>query len=46
MDFTRFFFVNHAPLHSKDLYEGRTPGIERWLGGLSDDQMRVRPGRG
>ena len=46
MDLARFFFGCHAATHSADVYDGRAPGADRWLGGLSDDQMRVRPARG
>lgn len=46
MDLARFFFGCHAATHASDVYDGRTAGVDRWLGGLSDDQMRVRPARG
>lgn len=46
MDLSEFFFRLHATVHTSDVYEGRTPTVERWLGGLSDDQMRARPGKG
>ena len=46
MDLTRFFFGCHAPMHESEVYNGRGPGIERWLGGLSDEQMRMRPAKG
>ena len=44
MDLTDFFLRLHATVHASDVSEGRTPTVERWLGGLSDDQMRARPG--
>ena len=43
MDLTRFFFDCHAATHASDVYEGRSPGADRWLDGLSDDQLRIRP---
>ncbi len=46
MDLTRFFLACHASTQSADVSDGLTPGAERWLAGLSDDQMRVRPARG
>ena len=46
MELTRFFFGCHAATHESEVYDGRGPGVERWLGGLSDDQMRVRPAKG
>jgi DinB superfamily len=46
MDLRRFFFGCHAATHDSEVYDGRSPGVDRWLGGLSHDQMRVRPGPG
>jgi hypothetical protein len=46
MDLVRFFLGLHAAAHASDVDAGRTSGPERWLGGLSDDQMRLRPGEG
>ena len=43
MDVIRFFDAAHSALHSGDVYDGHTPNIDRWLGGLSEDQIRVRP---
>ena len=44
MDLRRFFLDLHAATHAPDV-SGAT-GVERWLSGLSDDQMRRRPGEG
>lgn len=46
MELTEFFFKLHATVHAADVYPGRAPGIERWLGGLSEEQLRLRPGKG
>ncbi|MBM3217836.1 MAG: DinB family protein [Candidatus Rokubacteria bacterium] len=46
MELTRFFFGCHAATHTGDVSDGRTPGADRWLAGLSDAQLRVRPGKG
>ena len=46
MDLVRFFLGLHAATHAGDVDAGRVSGSERWLGGLSDDQMRLRPGAG
>src|SRR5262245_15753562 len=46
MELTRFFLGCHAGTHSSDVYDGRAPGTDRWLSGLSDDQLRMRPTRG
>jgi len=43
MDVIRFFEGAHSTLHAGDVYDARTPNIDRWLGGLSEDQIRVRP---
>ena len=43
MDVIRFFEASHSALHSGDVYDGCTPNIDRWLGGLSEDQFRVQP---
>jgi hypothetical protein len=45
MDLVRFFLGLHAATHAGDV-SGGPPGTERWLGGLSDDQLRRRPGEG
>src|SRR5262245_20530912 len=42
MDVIRFFEASHSALHAGDVYDGRTPNIDRWLGGPSEDQVRVR----
>jgi hypothetical protein len=44
MDLVRFFSGCHASTHASDVYDGRTSGSDRWLSGLSDDQLRKRPG--
>ena len=46
MELTEFFFKLHATTHAGEVYPTRTPGIERWLGGLSEEQLRLRPGKG
>jgi len=46
MDLPEFFFKLHATVHASDVYPGRGPTVERWLGGLSEEQMRARPGKG
>ena len=46
MDMIRFFLGAHASLHARDVHNLQTPTVERWLGGLSDDQLRMRPGPG
>ena len=46
MDLVRFFLGLHAATHAGDVDARRVSGSERWLGGLSDDQMRLRPGAG
>jgi hypothetical protein len=38
----RFFLALHAATHAGDVSAGAS-GSERWLGGLADDQMRLRP---
>ena len=43
MDLLRFFDASHSTLHSGEVYDGRTPNIDRWLAGLTEDQLRVRP---
>ena len=43
MDVIRFFDASHSALHSGEVYDGRTPNVDRWLGGLSEAQLRVRP---
>jgi hypothetical protein len=44
MDLLRFFLDLHAATHAGDV-SGRA-GAERWLDGLSDEQLRRRPGEG
>ena len=44
MDLTRFFFGCHAAVHASEVYDGMMAGIDRVLGDLSEDQMRIRPG--
>jgi hypothetical protein len=46
MELVRFFLGCHSATHASDVNDGRTPGADRWLGGLSDEQMRIRPARG
>jgi hypothetical protein len=41
-----FFLSQHARTHAADVSDGRIPGVDRVFGGLSDDQMRRRPGPG
>jgi hypothetical protein len=43
MDLVRFFLGQHAATHAGDV-SGRAGRFDRLLGGLSDDQLRVRPG--
>ena len=45
MDLREFFLRQHATVHASDVHPERTPTVERWLGGLSDDQLRARPGK-
>jgi hypothetical protein len=45
MDLARFFFGCHASVHASDVYDGVTAGVDRWLGDLSESQMRVRPAK-
>ena len=45
MDVVTFFLGLHATVHTHDVSSAATPTVERWLGGLSDDQLRARPGR-
>jgi hypothetical protein len=46
MDLLRFFLRCHAATHDSEVSDGRSPGVDAWLGGLSDAQMRVRPASG
>ena len=46
MHLERFFAAQHAACHASDVYEGRTPSSDRVLGGLSEAQLRMRPGPG
>lgn len=45
MDLVPFFLLHHASLHSLDV-GGRPSLADRVFGGLTDDQMRARPGKG
>jgi DinB superfamily len=45
MDAVNFFLIGHGRLHSADV-AGGTPYADRVFAGLSDDQMRMRPGKG
>jgi hypothetical protein len=45
MDVVGFFLGLHAAAHAGDV-SGAASGSERWLRGLTDDQMRRRPGAG
>lgn len=45
MDALAFFLVQHARLHFADVGEERPPA-ERVFGGLTDEQLRLRPGKG
>src|SRR5215475_6934559 len=44
MDLVQFFLQLHATTHAGDVSGAVT--AERWLSGLSDDQLRRRPGLG
>ena len=46
MDLRHFFAGQHAAAHAPEVYDGRTTGSDRVFGGLTDAQMRVRPGPG
>ena len=46
MTLVEFFCRQHATLHTAAVYPDRSPSVERWLGGLSDAQLRLRPGKG
>jgi hypothetical protein len=46
MDLRRFVAGCHAATHESEVYDGHSVGATRWLGDLSDDQMRVRPAPG
>jgi hypothetical protein len=45
MDALAFFLTQHARLHFADVGEER-PLADRIFGGLTDEQLRLRPGRG
>ena len=45
MDTVSFFLMGHGRLHSADV-AGGTPYADRVFAGLTDDQMRARPGQG
>jgi DinB superfamily len=42
MDLVGFFLGLHAATHAPEM-SGAAAGAERWLAGLSDDQLRLRP---
>ena len=45
MDLVGFFLSQHAAVHAIDV-SGRAFGTQRIFSDLSDDQMRIRPGKG
>jgi hypothetical protein len=45
MDTVSFFLIGHGRLHSA-VVAGGTPYADRVFAGLTDDQMRARPGKG
>lgn len=45
MDTLAFFLAQHARLHAADVAEERSLA-ERVFGGLTDEQLRLRPGKG
>ena len=45
MDLVTFFLDQHAAVHASDV-SGRAFTAQRLFSGLSDDQMRTRPGKG
>jgi hypothetical protein len=45
MNLVEFFLGLHAATHAHDVLGGPA-GPERWLGGLSDDELRLRPAAG
>src|SRR2546425_12938088 len=45
MDTVSFFLVTHADVHSREV-AGHETYFDRVLGGLSDEVMRMRPGKG
>lgn len=45
MDTVSFFLVQHGDLHSSEVAAGASYA-DRVVGGLTDDQMRARPGKG
>ncbi len=45
MDIVSFFLVAHGGLHAAEV-AGGAPYADRVFAGLSDDQMRARPGKG
>jgi hypothetical protein len=45
MEAVRFFLEQHARPHAPDVADS-TSFVDRILGGLTDDQMRLRPGKG
>jgi hypothetical protein len=45
MDLLTFFMQQHAAVHASDV-SGRVFPVQRVFGDLSDDQMRIRPGKG
>src|SRR2546428_12444937 len=45
MDTASFFLATHADVHSREV-AGHETYFDRVLGGLSDEVMRIRPGKG
>jgi hypothetical protein len=45
MDLLTFFLRQHAAVHARDV-SGLTFSVQRVFGEASDDQMRIRPGKG
>ena len=45
MDAVRFFLEQHARLHAAEVADGASLA-DRILGGLTDNEMRLRPGKG
>jgi hypothetical protein len=43
MDLLRFFTAQHAATHAAEVYDRWTRGSDRWLGDLSEAQLRVIP---
>ena len=45
LDTVSFFLIEHGGLHAAEV-AGGTPYVDRVFVGLTDDQMRARPGKG